>query len=170
MSKEVSLCYDGNVAKKLDRVSLTLGALMKARGLQSRLSEYRIFGQWEKTVGSVIAGHAQPVAVRGSKLFLAVDSPAWMQQLSLLKPEIIEKVNRSLGKQAIRELGLNLGEVAALQTRAEDEVRAAVDLTADERAKIESTVAAIGDGDVRQALRRVMEKDLSRKKQKGKKS
>jgi hypothetical protein len=168
LSKEVSLCYDGRVAKKLDKLSLTLGSLMRARGLQSRLSEYRIFGQWEKTVGSLIACHAQPVSVRGSKLFLAVDSPAWMQQLSLLRPEIINKVNKSLGKHAIREIGLNLGQISVVRSRDEEELGAAVDLSADERAKIERTVGDIRDPYVRQALRRVMEKDLSRKKQKTK--
>ena len=163
MSKEVSLCYDDGVAKKLDRLSRTLGSLMRARGLQSRLSEYRIFGQWEKTVGSLIAGHAQPVSVRGSKLVLVVDSPAWMQQLSLLKPEIIDKVNKSLGREAIREIGLNLGQVSAAGNWAEEKPDVAVVLSPDERAKIENTVAGIPDADVRQALRRVMEKDFSRK-------
>jgi hypothetical protein len=156
------------VAKKLDRLSLTLGSLMRARGIQSRLSEYRIFAQWENTVGSLIAGHAQPVSVRGSKLFLAVDSPAWMQQLSLLKPEIIGKVNKSLGKNAIREIGLNLGQINVERRPAEDEPGVAVALSPDERAKIESTVGEIRDPDVRQALRRVMEKDFSRKKRKTK--
>jgi len=137
---------------------------MKARGLQSRMSEYRIFGQWEQAVGSLIAGHAQPVSVRGSKLFLAVDSPAWMQQLSLLKPEIIEKVNKSLGKAAIREIGLNLGEITSLRSPAgRDAAPATVTLSPEERATIESTVAGIGDADIRQALRRVMEKDVARK-------
>jgi len=157
------------VAKKLDRLSQIIGSLMRARGLQSRMSEYRIFGQWEKTVGSVIAGHAQPVSVRGSKLFLAVDSPAWMQQLSLLKPEIIEKVNRSLGKEAIKEIGLNLGEVTPLRAPAEQEASPApVTLSPEDRAAIESTVAGIKDADVRQAMRRVMEKDFSSRKQRNK--
>ncbi len=97
--------------KKLDRLSYTLGSMLKARGLGSRLSEYRIFGQWEKAVGPVIARHAQPQAVRGKKLTLVVDSPAWMQQLSLLKPEIMEKVNSTLGKKTINDITLRIGEV-----------------------------------------------------------
>ncbi len=157
------------VAKKLDRMSRIIGSLMKARGLQSRMSEYRIFGHWEKTVGSVIAGHAQPVSVRGSKLFLAVDSPAWMQQLSLLKPEIIEKVNRGLGKEAIKEISLNLGEITPLRAPAEKEsAQSPVTLSPEDRSSIESTVAGIKDVEVRQALRRVMEKDFSSKKQRNK--
>lgn len=136
--------------------------MLKARGLQGRLSEYRILGKWEKTMGPVIARHAHPLSVRGPKLYLAVDSPAWMQQLSLLKPEIIEKVNAGLGRETIREIVLNLGEVrATAASPPEPEVRR--ELTNEERMRIEETVAGLSDPDVRQALRRLMEKDFLRK-------
>jgi hypothetical protein len=134
--------------------------------MTGRLSEYRILGQWERTVGGVIASHARPVSVRGSRLFLAVDSPAWMQQLSLLKPEIIEKVNRGLGrKDAIREIALNLGEVTASQ-RFSPPRTVPYELSAEEQNKIAGLTAEIRDPEVREALRRLIEKDFLRKKEK----
>ncbi len=108
-----------SMGRKLDRLSHTLGSMLKARGLGSRLDEYRVFGQWEKSVGPVIARHAQPQTVRGKKLTLVVDSPAWMQQLSLLKPQIVEKVNRNLGKETIKDIMLRLGEVESRQQSSE---------------------------------------------------
>ncbi len=150
--------------KKLDRLSHTLGSMLKARGLGGRLDEYRVFGQWEKSVGPVIARHAQPQTVRGKKLTLVVDSPAWMQQLSLLKPEIVEKVNRNLGKGAIKEITLRLGEVESREHPSEEPPVRTV-LGPDEQKKIENYVREIGDADTREALRRVIEKDfLSRKR------
>ena len=150
--------------KKLDSLSHTLDKMLKARGLGGRLSEYRVFGQWEKSVGPVIARHAQPQAVRGKKLTLVVDSPAWMQQLSLLKPEIVEKVNRNLGKGTIKDITLRLGEVESREQPVEEPpVRVVLD--PDERKKIEDYVRGISDTDTREALRRVIEKDfLSRKR------
>jgi predicted nucleic acid-binding Zn ribbon protein len=150
--------------KKLDRLSYTLGSMLKARGLGSRLSEYRVFGQWEKAVGPAIALHAQPQAVRGKKLTLVVDSPAWMQQLSLLKPEILKKVNSTLGKDMIRDITLRLGEVESRARPAEEPSVSPV-LNQDERAKIEDYVRVINDPDIRKAIGRVIEKDfLSRKR------
>ena len=150
--------------RKLDRLSHTLGSMLKARGLGSRLDEYRVFGQWERSVGPAIARHAQPQTVRGKKLTLVVDSPAWMQQLSLLKPEIMEKVNRNLGKGAIKEITLRLGEVESREQLPEEPPARTV-LGPDEREKIEVYVREIGDADTREALRRVVEKDfLSRKR------
>ena len=154
----------GAMKKKLDRLSYTLGSMLKARGLGSRLSEYRIFGQWEKAVGPVIARHAQPQAVRGKKLMLVVDSPAWMQQLSLLKPEIVEKVNSTLGKKTINDITLRIGEV---ESRAEPPQETPVlnVLNQAERDKIKAHVRGISDPDIREAISRVIEKDFLSRKQ-----
>jgi len=153
-----------SMGRKLDRLSRTLGSMLKARGLGSRLDEYRVFGQWEKSVGPVIARHAQPQTVRGKKLTLVVDSPAWMQQLSLLKPQIVEKVNRNLGKETIKDIMLRLGEVDS-RNHASEAPPARTALGRDEREKIEGYVREISDTDIREAVRRVIEKDfLSRKR------
>ena len=158
-----------SMAKKLDKLSSTLGRMLKARGLQGHLSEYRIFGQWEQTVGAAIARHAQPQSVRGKKLFLSVDSPAWMQQLSLLKPEIIEKVNRNLVKDAIKEIALKLGEIVSMKERQAEEPPPPIPLNAEEREKIEQYVQDIHDPETRAALRRVIEKDFQSRKKSHKK-
>ena len=152
------------MAKKLDKLSSTLGRTLKALGLQGHLSGYRIFGQWEQTVGAVIARHARPQTVRGNKLFLSVDSPAWMQQLSLLKPELIEKVNRSLGRDAIKDIALKLGEIASPEASPKEAASPRMPLNAEDREKIEQYVKEIHDPDVRAAIRRVIEKDFQSKK------
>jgi predicted nucleic acid-binding Zn ribbon protein len=148
---------------KLDKLSDTLVKLLQARGMEGRLREYRILGEWDRAVGAVIARHAQPFSLRGKKMALIVDSPAWMQQLSLLKPEIIERVNRSLGHNAIRDITLKLGEVAP-RGEAAEELSVAADLTRDEREKIEHALREIPDAEIRESVRRVMEKDLLAKR------
>jgi predicted nucleic acid-binding Zn ribbon protein len=145
--------------KKLDRLSRTLGSMLKARGLGSRLSEYRVFGQWEKAVGPVIARHAQPQALRGKKLTLVVDSPAWMQQLSLLKPELVEKVNKTLGKETIKDITLRIGELESREQPPEEPLVSYV-LNQDEREKIEDYVRGISDPAIRESVSRVIEKDF----------
>ena len=151
-------------SKKIDKLSVTLGRMLKARGLESRLSEYRVLGQWEKAVGAVIARHARPQSVRGRKLTLVVDSPAWMQQLSLLKPEIMEKVNSTLGKKTINDITLRIGEVESREQPTEEPLVNNV-LNQDEREKIKDYVRGISDPDIREAISRVIEKDfLSRKR------
>ena len=152
------------MAKKLDTLSSTRGSMLKALGLQGHLSGYRIFGQWEQTVGAVIARHARPQTVRGKKLYLSVDSPAWMQQLSLLKPELIEKVNRNLGRDAIKDIALKLGEIDSPEARPKEEAPLRAPLNTEERERIEKYVQGAHDPDVREAIRRVIERDFQSKK------
>jgi hypothetical protein len=151
------------MAKKLDKLSSTLGSVLKSHGLQGSLGEYRIQVQWDKTVGALIARHARPRSVRGKKLYLSVDSPAWMQQLSLLKPQLIEKLNGALGKGMIKDIMLTLGEVDPPE-RAEEEAPAPMPLSAEERERIEQYVGDIPDPELRDAMRRVIEKDFQSKK------
>ena len=128
------------------------------------MSEYRVFGQWDKAVGPAIARHARPVAVRGPKLSLVVDSSAWMQQLALLKPEIIEKLNVLLGRAAIKEISLKLGEVPRVQETVPAYQPAPVRLDEETMEQIDGYVRGINDAETRAGLRRLIEKDFQQKK------
>jgi len=152
------------MGKRPVRLAQTLGTLLRSRGLEGRLSEYRIHGQWEKSVGPGIAAHAQPVAFRGKKLTLSVDSPAWLQQLSLLKPELIEKLNKNLGGKVVSDITLRIGEVVREGKPPREQEPARAELGPEDREKIEQYLKTIYDPEVRTAVRRVMEKDFGRKK------
>jgi hypothetical protein len=151
------------MARTINKLSVLLGRILRDRGFEGRLSEYRILGRWEKTVGAVIARHARPQSMYGKKLTLIVDSPAWMQQLSLLKPEIIKKVNRSLGKEAILHITLKLGEISGPSLPLETS-RTHIELTSEECSQIEEHLQGVLDPDTRRVIRRVIEKDFLNKK------
>ena len=155
------------MGKKPSKLYVTLQSLLKARGLESRLSEYRVLGRWEKAVGPAIARHARPVKLHGKKLYLTVDSPAWMQQLSLLKPEIVRKVNEALGRTAVADITLNLGEIPDSERPPED-ILVQPALDASDYETIEQYVRDISDPDIRAAIKRVIEKDFLSKRRSGK--
>ena len=155
------------MARRIDKLSTTLARILKSRGLEGRLHEYRIFGLWDRTVGTAIARHAQPRALRGKKLALVVDSPAWMQQLTLMKPELIEKLNRSLGRETIGDLTMRLGEVAHSGRPEEaDEKPAGAELSAEEREKIARYVQGVEDDTVREAIMRLFGRAAQNEKRK----
>lgn len=149
--------------RKIEKLSAVLEKILASRGMGARLREYRVFGQWEKIVGRGIARHARPLALRGRKLSVAVDSSAWMQQLAMLKPEIIGRLNEALGKEAVQSMTLTLGEVGLLPGQTE-EPRPAVNLSPEELGRIEDVVKDIKDADIRGALRHLMEMDRANKK------
>ncbi len=152
-------------SRKVEKLGTTIEKMLNRRGLASKLKEYRLFGQWEQAVGAVIARHAQPSAIRAKKLTVTVDSSAWMQQLSLLRPEILSRVNACLGEEAVEAITLRLGELDLPAAPRHEPQPPRGTLDAEERGKVESYVAAIADPEVRESFRRMIEKDLLSKKQ-----
>ncbi len=151
------------MSKKIERLSSLLNKTLASHGLTTRLKEYRVVGRWEKIVGKVIARHAQPSSLRGKKLSVAVDSSAWMQQLSLLKPELIEKLNRGLGMGSIQDITFKMGTVAPGEKPSLKHANPAM-LDKDAVEKIEVYVHDIKNLDVKETLRRLIEKDLLSKR------
>lgn len=80
-------------------------------GLEKRLHQAQIFSRWEETVGSRIAGHSRPAYVRNGRLTIIVDSPAWSQQLSLLRPDLLRKMAAVIGEGVITDIYLTSGTV-----------------------------------------------------------
>ena len=153
---------------KVEKLSSTIEKILNDRGWGAKLKEYRVFSLWRKAVGPGIARHAQPAAIRGKRLTVVVDSSAWMQQLSLMKPEVLSRVNDRLGPDGIESITLKLGELERADERPEVFQPAAGKLDAGEQKRIEDCIATIKDRVTRDALKQVMEKDLLNKKRQGK--
>ena len=61
------------------------------------------------SVGSEVARHCRPTALRGDRLEASVDSSVWCQQLQLRVPEILAALRRLLGDDAPSELWFRVG-------------------------------------------------------------
>lgn len=153
---------------KVEKLGSTIEKILADRGWGAKLKEYRVFSLWAKAVGPGIARHSQPASIRGRRLTVIVDSSAWMQQLSLLKPDIVAKVNDRLGPDGIESITLKLGELERPAGPAEAEQAPAGTVTAEERRRIEDALADIKEPSAKDAFRAVMEKDLLYKKRKRK--
>jgi predicted nucleic acid-binding Zn ribbon protein len=59
---------------------------------------------WPGVVGETIAAQAQPVAERGGVLTVACAASVWAQELDLMGPELIERLNSTLRKGSLTRL------------------------------------------------------------------
>ena len=59
---------------------------------------------WEEAVGAVIARQARPWAWEGSRLVLRVTEARWLRELQHQGPQLLGRVQASLGAQAPTEL------------------------------------------------------------------
>lgn len=86
----------------LCRVLQTDGKLLTAR----RYNAYRV---WNSVVGTRIARRARIAYVQGSLVTVRVASPIWAQELSLMKQEILEKLNKALPGACFEDIRFVVG-------------------------------------------------------------
>lgn len=78
-------------------------------GLEQAAAVVRIVDRWEAAVGSEIARHCRPTALRGRVLEASADSSVWCQQLQMRRAEILAALRRELGDEAPSDLWLRVG-------------------------------------------------------------
>lgn len=76
------------------KVGDAIAGYLKRAGLADRVAQAGIVAQWPKLVGAQIAKAAVPESVtQDGTLFVRVKSAAWRQELSLMTPDIMAKLN-----------------------------------------------------------------------------
>jgi predicted nucleic acid-binding Zn ribbon protein len=59
---------------------------------------------WPGAVGAGIAAEAQPTSERAGVLLVSCSASVWAQELDLMAPMILERLNQALGAQRISRL------------------------------------------------------------------
>lgn len=95
---------------RLDSFGTILAGVAHRLGFESKLFEARLRRQWPDIVGEPIATHTRPDQIRFKKLHVYVHNSVWLQQLTFLKPVLLEKVNGMAGETLVTEIVLRIGE------------------------------------------------------------
>ncbi|MCD6527419.1 MAG: DUF721 domain-containing protein [Desulfuromonas sp.] len=126
-------------------------------GIADKIGQHRAWLVWKECVGSQIAAHATPIRIRDNILEVRVDHPVWMQQLQLLKPQLLKKLNAELADAPLNDLFFRRGRMAEA-TPAPAPRPKLPDLDKDERTEIHQLTAEIEDPETRDALEHLLKK------------
>jgi predicted nucleic acid-binding Zn ribbon protein len=91
------------------RLGSAIHRVLGELGHQGTSDSMRIAACWEEAVGSEIAGHCRPSALRGGVLEVTVDSSVWSQHLQMHRDEILEGLRAALGSGAPADLRFRVG-------------------------------------------------------------
>jgi predicted nucleic acid-binding Zn ribbon protein len=75
-------------------LSEALAALTRQLEPQTPLA--RVQRAWRDTAGATVVEEAEPVSERAGTITVACRSAVWAQELSLLSPDLIERLNKAL--------------------------------------------------------------------------
>ncbi len=87
-----------------EQVAITIESVLKKQGLWPEAMRWAAIGVWDEAVGEKVASHARPFAVSAGCLMVAVESSAWRQELHLMKPAILRRLNSMLGGEYLKDI------------------------------------------------------------------
>jgi predicted nucleic acid-binding Zn ribbon protein len=83
-------------------LSHAIAALADRLAPQTTLAEVQRI--WVAAVGEVIAAQAEPTGERDGVLTVTCSSSVWAQELDLMGPELVARLNAALGADTLRAL------------------------------------------------------------------
>ena len=91
--------------KKPERVGNVVADFLAQRGLRDRVEQAGIIPEWPQLVGEQIAAVTEPRSITANgTLFVAVQTNAWMNELSLLEPELLRSLNARAKRAPIKRI------------------------------------------------------------------
>lgn len=91
--------------KQPEKLGDVLSSFLEQSGLAGRVEQAAVVPEWEQLVGAQIAAVTTPIMIsRDGTLFVAVRTSAWMQELSLMEPQLLHALNARTGGTS-KEIG-----------------------------------------------------------------
>jgi predicted nucleic acid-binding Zn ribbon protein len=97
---------DHRRAKKMLSIgqAMDMSPLLKRLGLGDGDRQMDIFRRWSDIVGDAVARNTQPTKFSRGVLTVSVSSPAWLHNLSMMKPQILANLKRELQSSAVKDV------------------------------------------------------------------
>lgn len=142
----------------MNRIGALIAPFSKGLGLEEALMLERIKKEWAGLVGSPLSVHICPAGLKNGELLINADSPAWLQQVAFFKAEIIGKL-RSFN---VKEVRLRLGRIVSNNKpeRVRPEQLQKRYLSSEEKNYIEDAVSVIRDPELRDCIKKTVEKSM----------
>ena len=77
---------------------------LRTQGLETPLLQKRLIDAWPTVMGDIIAGYTENVYIRNQTLFVHLTSPALRADLSMMRQNIVKKLNDAVGSQVIADV------------------------------------------------------------------
>lgn len=81
-----------------------LDQLVSQQGWNSSLAATRVFSQWETIVGAQVAQHTRVEHFADGIVHIVASSTAWAKELTMLAPQIVAKLNATLGDGLVQRI------------------------------------------------------------------
>lgn len=87
-----------------------MAQVLEQKGMSERLAQVTAIDDWSNVVGAQIASVTEPLSITADGvLWVRVTTAAWMNELSLLAPTLLQRLNAVPNRQPVKQLRFRLG-------------------------------------------------------------
>jgi predicted nucleic acid-binding Zn ribbon protein len=91
--------------KKPSALSDVLAGVLRDSGIADRVEQARLIPEWPTLVGAQIAAVTEPASIAADgTMFVRVTTNAWMNELSLMEPELLRALNSTPGRVPVKKI------------------------------------------------------------------
>lgn len=80
---------------------------LREQGLETPLKQKRLVEAWPKIAGPVIMRYTLNTYIYNQTLFVRLSNPALRSDLSMMRQELVKKLNAAVGEQVITDIRFN---------------------------------------------------------------
>ena len=90
--------------KEAKKIGSLLDEFVRANNLEKGLAEYRLMKAWHNLLGKGISRSTRKMYIRDRKLFVTLYSSVARDELSMMKDELLRRLNEASGRHTIDDI------------------------------------------------------------------
>ena len=93
--------------RKIESLKDVLLRNLREQGLETPLNQKRLVEAWPRVAGPVITRYTLNTYIYNQTLFVRLSNPALLSDLSMMRQELVNKLNAEVGEQVITDIRFN---------------------------------------------------------------
>ena len=90
--------------RDVQSISDLLNMYLRREGLETPLLQRRAIDAWEKVVGACVARYTGEKFIKNQTLFVKILSPALRQDLTMMRTQLVKRINGAVGSMVIADV------------------------------------------------------------------
>lgn len=86
------------------KIGSLLSAYLKSNNLEQGMAEFRLKRAWGELLGASVSRSTRQLYVKDGVLFARMHSSVLRSEISLIKDDLIRRLNEAAGKEVIRDI------------------------------------------------------------------
>ncbi len=92
--------------RKVQSLDEILQKLLRDEGLEQPLLQRRVVDAWPTVVGRTVTEYTRTCFIKNQTLFVKIDNPALRQDLSMMRSQLVKRLNEQVGALIVTDVRL----------------------------------------------------------------